>query len=105
MAKDDESPGCTLALMPFVFPAMALYGVWAEAFVLQKLWAWHAVPLGAPALAIAPFAAFAAAWSLVKLRGPRNEPADTRTPTGKAIEWIGYFAWPWTMLFVGWLFR
>lgn len=97
-----EFLGCWLGLL---LVPIALYGAFAEGYVLAKLWAWYAVPLGAPLVRWQVCTAFALGVGILKLRAPRAEPEDTRPQSMQALATVAFVAWPWIALFVGWVFR
>ena len=101
-SSDNDLRGCWLTLL--VVP-LALYGAFAEGFVLSKLWAWYAVPLGAPAVRWQAFAAFGLAYGMLRMRRPGAEPVDARPKMEQASASLVVLAWPWIALLVAWVFR
>jgi uncharacterized membrane protein len=92
-----------MKLMVLAGPILAFFA-WSTGFVLERLWAWHAVPLGAPSLGWKTFAVAYLGVAVFRLtsRTPRKEWRDAR----EQIEAFALFLlWPWFALAIGWFWR
>ena len=97
-----------IATAPFAvalgIPLLA-YQVWAEAFVAVKLWTWHAVPYGLPAITFGLAACFSLLLAMARYGYRISVPEDSRTGFDKAIQYTVVLLVPWAVLAVGWWFR
>lgn len=105
---DTETLGKAALMMPVLLvfgTAIYAYDVWAESFVLHKLWEWYAVPRGLRAFDQYAFALPVLAWSVLRRKMPRNEPADSREKWMQIVGFWAYFWSPWVVLALGWWFK
>lgn len=94
-----DAQGCLWQIL--LFPGMAAYLTFADGYVMSRLWAWHAVPLGMRPLHWHVFAAGMLAYNVVRA-GTGNRQKDTRS-AGDQAAWIFIvFATPWVALWLGW---
>ena len=98
--KTSTGTACAVAiLMMLLVPVLSLYSAFAYGFVLAKLWAWYAVPLGAASLGWKTFGAGSLAFWL--LRGNPLSEGDEKT---RLAHGIGLSIAPWlTLLWGYWL--
>jgi hypothetical protein len=101
-----ETVGLVAIATPFIAVFMMLagaYGVFANGYVLAHIWAWYAVPLGAPVVSWLTFAGVMMAKSIV-LGLPTAGDSDKKDGTGAAA--IGKLfvivAYPWFVLLLAW---
>lgn len=96
--EEKELRGCLWQVV-LVVPTLA-YLIFVEGFVLSKLWAWYAVPLGARPLHWHVFAMGVAAYGIVRSRVSGQK--DTRSTLEQAAALLVYLAGPWIVLLLGW---
>ena len=82
---------------------LAALQAWSEGHALSILWAWHAVPLGLPALAWPAFAAFMLVVAVVRFKAPRQP--DTRDKHDQAFWFVVAWTWSWIMVAAAWVLR
>jgi hypothetical protein len=81
--------------------SVGAYFLFSGAFVISKLWLWHAVPLGLPALGWKTCAAFVVGVGLLRNKFP-NTTDDKRDTATKVMQAILVAALPWLGLLIGW---
>jgi len=83
-----------------IYPFVAAYSTFADGWVLSKLWAWHAVPLGYRPLHWHTCAVVMLAY-LVFRNGARQY-KDDRSSAEKAQAFVLTLVMPWMALLLGW---
>lgn len=84
--------------------ALNIYSVFADGYVLAKLWEWHAVPLGMRPLSWTVFGAVVIAIAVI--RGVKSSKSDEDKETSEVIaEVVVACLVPWFLLLVGWFLK
>ncbi len=89
--------------------AFFIYAVWASAFVGMKLWAWFVIPFALKCGVTLPPLTFGFAWGLSLFVSywtyhHKTIPIkDERETKDKVLEVFGLLAYPWLVLFFGWI--
>ncbi len=89
---------------PFVF-LVTLALLFQSSFCVQRIYAWHLVPLGLPPVTWQVVAAAMLIRGVVMKRAPQNEPADSRTEKEQVLEWLVHLVSPWLALGLAWAIR
>lgn len=92
-------------LLAWILFPISLYIACSAWFVMAKLWAWYAVPLGYATVGWKTFAAAALFLGLLRFKAPSAEPKDERETSAKVAGWIGWTLSPWWVLLVAWVIR
>jgi len=82
------------------FFGLALYGIWAGAFVGCHLWEWFLVPLGIPAVTWIHLAGVGLLVKLYTYYIPTSQPKERETDWGNVGSAVLF---PWITLFFGWV--
>ena len=77
--------------------------VCAEGFVLSRIWAWHLVALGLPAVTWGQMAAVRLMYALA--RNSANGRKDDRSGVEQAKHVAVYLCWPWLALGIAWVLK
>lgn len=94
----EEAKGCVHVFFGIV--PMTAYQLFAEGFVISKLWGWYAVPLGVRPLHWHTCAVAVGVYNFVTFRMRLHK--ATKSELEQAGELFAALSWPWIVLLLGW---